>query len=178
MVNVGSAEAFEVPSGFHVSAALSNGELLLLGDSVAVWAPQLQEQRTIWPHATQSVSPVPKGWGLDLESVLVEDERSGVHQRVVVPLGGSAPFGLFGGHASTWAYYGNGNILVGLTPDFELVRYDRTTEALEIIAPKIVDATYFAEDLERGQPSQLIFEVGDLDDAGGDREFWAMPLPD
>ena len=115
---------------------------------------------------------------MNVESVLVEDEESGIHRRVVVPLDGSEPFGLFGDHASSWAYYGDGNLLIGLSPDFELVRYDRTTDALETIAPKIVDADYFAEDLGRGHPRQLIFEVGDLYDPEVDREFWAMPLPD
>ena len=91
-------------------------------------------------------------------------------------LDGSEPFGIFGEHPSGWAYYGDGDVLIGRTPDFELVRYDRETDELEVLAPKIVDAFYFQENTDRGHPAQLIYEVGDLDDAEVPREFWTMPL--
>ena len=176
LIQVSTGEAFTVPDGFQLHDALSADEVLLVGDAAAVWAPGSLDLRVVWPHPIDSVTPTPVGWGVNVDSVVVKDERPDGERRVVVPLDGSEPFGIFGEHPSGWAYYGDGDVLIGRTPDFELVRYDRETDELEVLAPKIVDAFYFQENTDRGHPAQLIYEVGDLDDAEVPREFWTMPL--
>lgn len=175
LIHADTAEVFDVPTGHRLRDALSDGEVLLVGDSVVVWTPTTQEQNTIWPSSSEG-GRVPAVWGLNIEAVLVNETGPEVPRRIIVPLDGSEPFGLFGGYPSEWAYYGDGDIVIGITPDFELVRYDRHADELEVLAPKIVDAFYYGENTDRGHLAQLIYEVGDLYDTDVTREFWTMPL--
>ncbi|MEM6293731.1 MAG: hypothetical protein AAGA54_20825 [Myxococcota bacterium] len=177
IIHVVSGERYDVPAGFLVRDPVSADELLLVGDTVEVWTPSTNAWRTIWNERADGAVLSSTAWGGPRDAVSFLTQRSGVIRQLLVPLDGREPFGLFGEHPSGLAYYADEKTVLGLTPESALVEYDRTTDALDVIAPKIVSALYYAAEPDRGHPGQLLYEVGDLFEPDVPREFWAMPVP-
>lgn len=176
IVEVRSGRRYRLPDGHHISSHIDSGRFLVAGESMAWWTPETAAFQPLWTGTGAHPILIPTRTDLATTARLVYEERDGKESAVVVPLDGSPPWDLLGGHPVISIAYLDDTGVVAITDDFELVFYDGASGTMTTVATNVVDTDYPAMTEDFGHPPQLLFERSDPQGVWKD-EHWLLPLP-